>query len=788
MYRSAFPATPVVFALLLAAVPVRAVAQAPPGAPAPTAPPPAVAGSKTPSDLDAFMARVLARRAVNRTTLAQYVLDETEAFEVTGPGGVPLTRSRREFTWYARDGMHVRSPVKFDGVTVDEPARRAYEEEWITRERARAERRAKRQADAAGTPGKPAPGEQAAPATSATAAEPRFVSEAYFMDFTFEPGNYYLAGREQLEGHDVLRIEYYPSNLFNDSDDEKRPREMKRRRDERQEADIDRRMNKTALVTLWVDPAEPQIVKYTFDNVWLDFLPGAWLVRVDDIRASMTMGQPIAGVWLPRAIDIRAGVTLAAGSFKAGYDRTFTNYREAEVRTTIKVPKTDARLEAARPRLVAARWTLPQAPAAPSAPPPRLPDGAAASMPGRDPSVTDQPRVETIHEIRVHGNAFLTDQEVLALAGVTVGTAVTPGIEEAVARRLRDSRRFETVDVRRRYRSLDDPTDVALIVLVHERPGVVSTTAGGSGEAPSAWRRLTAPLQFFPILSYEDGYGLTYGGRATAVNLLGGGDRFSVPLTWGGTRRAALEFERGFTTGPLTRVTSSVETWNRDNPRYDLAEHRVQVSARAERLFAKVLRTGVDVSAGSVTFGALDDRPWSLGASAALDTRHDPAFPSNAVVLGGGWSALHVAARRINRYNAAARGYLRVFRQNVVAGRVQYATADAPLPLYERPLLGGASTLRGDRAGAFDGDRLAVASVELRAPLTSVLSRAKLGLTLFADAGKAADFGAALGDAPWHHGTGAGLFLVAPFVQLNLNVAHGESAGTRLNVSTGFSF
>ena len=37
-------------------------------------------------------------------------------------------------------------------------------------------------------------------------AEPRFVSEAYFMDFKFEAGNYYLAGREKLEGHDVLRI------------------------------------------------------------------------------------------------------------------------------------------------------------------------------------------------------------------------------------------------------------------------------------------------------------------------------------------------------------------------------------------------------------------------------------------------------------------------------------------------------------------------------------------------------------------------------------------------------
>ena len=59
--------------------------------------------------------------------------------------------------------------------------------------------------------------------------EPRFVSEAYFMDFKFEPGNYYLAGRESSKGKDVLRIEYYPTNLFNDDDDEKTPREMKKK-------------------------------------------------------------------------------------------------------------------------------------------------------------------------------------------------------------------------------------------------------------------------------------------------------------------------------------------------------------------------------------------------------------------------------------------------------------------------------------------------------------------------------------------------------------------------------
>ena len=34
------------------------------------------------------------------------------------------------------------------------------------------------------------------------------------MKFKFDAGSYALVGREQLDGRDVLRIEYYPTNLF----------------------------------------------------------------------------------------------------------------------------------------------------------------------------------------------------------------------------------------------------------------------------------------------------------------------------------------------------------------------------------------------------------------------------------------------------------------------------------------------------------------------------------------------------------------------------------------------
>ena len=89
------------------------------------------------SDLDAFMEKVMARRDDNWKKLQQYVLEEKEAFDLTGPGRLPLWGMRRDYTWFIRDGIFVRSPVTADGVKLTEAQRRKAEDEWITRERRR---------------------------------------------------------------------------------------------------------------------------------------------------------------------------------------------------------------------------------------------------------------------------------------------------------------------------------------------------------------------------------------------------------------------------------------------------------------------------------------------------------------------------------------------------------------------------------------------------------------------------------------------------------------------------
>ena len=452
--------------------------------------PAAVGAQDEKNELDRFMKQVLEQRERNAAVRLQYVLDEQSQFRLSGPGDVALWGFRGDYTWYERDGFFVRSPVRINGVTIDEARRREYETRWLQREERRRERRrderrsptrvsrrstrdnvelaierlwgariddelldavseqARRWGDdhaaiaaaadrileavggvsAAGferavervrdafamleagrlfpdevagmlgraveliAPAAPSATDEEfarflelfdlavrfelplAPVDATTAEahadpevarvraaalaerrtvllalagaaaegngiqetrsadpvwgsmEPRFVSDAYFLDFEFEPGNYYLVGRETLDGHDVLRIEYYPEQMFT-ADRDETDEDPGRGGDGRDE---EAAMDKTSLVTLWVDPAQHQIVRYTFDNLGFDFLPGRWLFRLDDLTASMTMRQPFPGVWLPARIDMRAALSLATGSYEAAGTRTYDNYREAE--------------------------------------------------------------------------------------------------------------------------------------------------------------------------------------------------------------------------------------------------------------------------------------------------------------------------------------------------------------------------------------------------------------------------------------------------------------------------
>jgi outer membrane protein assembly factor BamA len=397
---------------------------------------------------------------------------------------------------------------------------------------------------------------------------------------------------------------------------------------------------------------------------------------------------------------------------------------------------------------------------------------------------------ETVAEIRVHGNATLSDDAVIKLAGVAVGTPLDAGGTDAIEKRLRDSGRFDEVQVRKRYRTLA-MDEVALVLLVHERPGV-----SASGEPPSVMRRLRSRLMFFPILHYDDGYGWTYGGQTAVVNALGKGTRLSVPLSWGATRRAAIEADRTFKTGPLTRLTGTFGIAQRENPHFLINDRRTEVRARAERRLFDAVTLGGELGRTRVTFLPIRESFWTGGADATLDTRRDPSYPSDAVLASAGWSRLSPIGQTsfgapghpVDRYRLDARGFKRLVGQNVLAVRAEYDTASGPLPQYEQWLLGG-SSLRGVRSGSYAGDTRVLWSAELRVPFSSPLSTGRTGFTVFMDGGATGPYGGRVWDQPHHKSAGAGLFLIATVVQLNFDVSRSiDGKGRRVHFGTGFTF
>jgi len=306
------------------------------------------------SDLDAFMEKVLARRDDNWKKLQQYVLEEKEAFDLTGPGRFPLWGMRREYAWFIRDGIFVRSPVSADGVKLSEADRRKAEEQWLRRQKNREERE-KRNAEreAKGLPPEredrsvsigptgvqTSTSDDREPGTPITntedmlkqVREPQFVSSAYFLKFKFEKGHYALAGREKIGDIQALKIEYYPKEgLFKEG--KSKPDKQVKDEDDK----IEEKMNKASMVTLWVEPKTYQILQYTFKDLDWDFFPGRSLVRIGGVEATMQMDQAFPNIWLPRSIEMQFEMMLAVGAIDATYRVDYQNYKEAAVTYKIK--------------------------------------------------------------------------------------------------------------------------------------------------------------------------------------------------------------------------------------------------------------------------------------------------------------------------------------------------------------------------------------------------------------------------------------------------------------------
>jgi outer membrane protein assembly factor BamA len=390
----------------------------------------------------------------------------------------------------------------------------------------------------------------------------------------------------------------------------------------------------------------------------------------------------------------------------------------------------------------------------------------------------------TVGEVRVHGNHTTPNADVLAIVGDVVGKAATDALVAEVTTRLEKSGRFEGVEVRKRFRSIDNPDDILLMIVVDEVPGISDQDL-----TPGPMKKLRSSGMFLPIFHSDDGYGLTYGMRMAFVDRLGPRSRITFPFSWGGERQARAQVERSFTRGPIDRLFGDSGITRRENPHYEIGDTRTFVSARLESALQRWLRLGGGAGVENVEFGEVSDRLARIQGEVTLDTRVDPAFPRNAVFAKFGIERLMFEASDANRRTADVHGYLGLFGQSVLAVRAMTLTANAALPEYEKGLLGGADTVRGYDVGYRVDDNIAALSAELRLPITSPMSVGRFGIKAFVDAGTAYPFGAKLENQRLDMGYGGGAYLHLTIVSMSLDVARGHETGDyRWHFGLGVTF
>jgi outer membrane protein assembly factor BamA len=403
---------------------------------------------------------------------------------------------------------------------------------------------------------------------------------------------------------------------------------------------------------------------------------------------------------------------------------------------------------------------------------------------------------ERIAEIRIHGNHTTPDTDILSLSGLTTGQSSADPDLRTAERKLKDTGRFENVEIRRRYLSISDPSQILIMIVVDEHPAVTENNL-----TPGPMTKFARMQMYLPILKHVDGYGMTYGVRVAFADALGDRSRVSVPLTWGGERRAGVEAERLFD-GPISVLRGGVSLYRRVNPHFEQPDTRREARVEAERTLTDWLRVGAGARIADVSFAdSYDARHTAGGFHAVFDTRIDPSFPRNAIHARLGWERLAfspepsrvigvptVASGDANRWLTDIRGYVGIGGSRVLALRGQLAHSDTALPFAEQTLLGGSDSLRGYRTGYRAGDNMAAGTIEIRQPLNSPLSAGRFGVKAFIDAGTTWASGGRMGDQPFDRGIGGGVYFgIGPFM-MDLDVAKPEEGNPRAHFGMGVTF
>src|SRR5215212_5054847 len=87
-------------------------------------------------------------------------------------------------------------------------------------------------------------------------------------------------------------------------------------------------------------------------------------------------------------------------------------------------------------------------------------------------TATAQTSPGVVGEVRVHGNHTTPDAVILGIIGDVVGKPATDQLMKEIEDRLDKSGRFDGIEVRKRFRSIENPDDILLMIVVDEVPGI----------------------------------------------------------------------------------------------------------------------------------------------------------------------------------------------------------------------------------------------------------------------------------------------------------------------------
>ncbi len=401
---------------------------------------------------------------------------------------------------------------------------------------------------------------------------------------------------------------------------------------------------------------------------------------------------------------------------------------------------------------------------------------------------------EVIAVIQVHGNTITPSEEIISASELKEGSPFSESVRADAEDRLRSSRRFYQVEVLKRYASISDLTQITVLIQVDDGPVRIDPPIPGppgvpsSGRVPLGVRRGPLNVMFAPILNAEDGYGFTYGARIAIAGHRNTRQRVVIPLSWGGDKRAGVEFQKEFSHrfAPDLRTGGLVQ--RRTHPFFESDADRKRIWGRADWALTRQVRAGTELAWQDSTL--VDERveARSVGGDLVFDTRIDPLMPHNAVFARAAVDRLQFKSGSAVRTDLEANGYIGLYRGMVLALRAIREDMSQPAPNFYKSLLGGSSNLRGFEAGYRIGDTLVAGSAELRIPMSSALRIARVGTSVFMDAGATYDKGARLNDQKLERGMGAGVWATAPLFRISLMVAHGLGAGTRVHFGAGLTF